>query len=90
MPLKVKPASVQGGQTVIVPDENASLADLYHALRVDAALDLGGTAAGGARSAAGTLSGGAPVEVPLNQTFWLGPGLTLESTGTLRFITAIT
>ena len=90
MPLKVKPAFVQGGQTVIVPDENASLADLYDALRVDAALDLGGTAAGGARSAAGTLSGGAPVEVPLNQTFWLGPGLTLDSPGTLRFITAIT
>ena len=85
MPLKVKPAFVQGGQTVIVPDENASLADLYDALRVDAALDLGGTAAGGARSAAG-----APVEVPLNQTFWLGPGLTLDSPGTLRFITAIT
>lgn len=90
MPVKVKPASVQGGQTVIVPDENASLADLYDALRVDAALDLGGTAAGRARSSAGALSGGAPVEVPLNQTLRLGPGLTLKSTGTLRFITATT
>lgn len=36
VPVKVKSASVQDGQTVIVPDGDASLADLYDALRVDA------------------------------------------------------
>lgn len=83
VPVKVKSASVQDGQTVIVPDGDASLADLYDALRVDASLDLGGIAGAKARSGVTPLSGG-PVEVPIQKTFWLGPGLSLESTGTLR------
>lgn len=40
VPVKVGSASMAGGKTVIVPDENATLADLYDVLRVDGTIDI--------------------------------------------------
>ena len=59
VPVKVKSASVQGGKTIIVPDGDASLAELYDSLRVDVSVDLGGAASGQALSAKSGGEGGA-------------------------------
>ena len=87
VPVKVKSASVQGGKTIIVPDGDASLAELYDSLRVDVSVDLGGAASGQALSAKSGGEGGAGGRDPaqsINITIPLRHNMRLESTGDLR------
>lgn len=80
VPVKVKSASSRDGKTVIVPDENASLADLYDSLRVDATVELGSA---GQTARAGGGGGSHEPHVNLNATFPVNRNVTLVSTGTM-------
>lgn len=78
VPVKVGSASMAGGKTVIVPDENATLADLYDVLRVDGTIDI---KPGGAEQSVQLYSGDdlgdEKPSLPVNGSVSLTPFLSL-------------